>query len=62
MKYYIRGLTEKTETGYRGIIEYIKTNDISRFNRGKKILFYESNSFKKDLRKLEKDRVYKYVR
>lgn len=64
MKYYKRELTKRTEVnrfgrlGYVALTEYVKTNDIDKFNKGKRIKFNESKDAKRFLLHLEKDRVY----
>lgn len=65
MKYYSRELTERKiinkfgRLGYVLIKEYVKTNNIEPFNKGKRIKFAESPEAKKYLLHKDKDKVYK---
>lgn len=65
MKYFSREITERKpinrfgRLGYVAITEYVKTNDITPFNRGKRIRFEENQEAKKYLLHLEKDTVYR---
>lgn len=64
MKYYSRIVTKREainrfgKLGYVPYLEYVKTNDISKFNKNKRILFVEDEKVRKELRKLEKNKVY----
>lgn len=65
MKYYSRIVTKREainrfgKLGYVPYLEYVKTNDISEFNKNKRILFVEDDEVKRELRKLNKDCVYR---
>ena len=64
MKYYSREITERKPVnrfgrlGFVQVVEYVKTNDITPFNKGKKIRFLEDKDARKYLLHLEKDTVY----
>ena len=64
MKYYSRIVTKREKInrfgklGYVPYLEYVKTNDIDKFNKRKRILFVENDEVKRELRKLEKDKIY----
>lgn len=65
MKYYSREVTERKpinsygRLGYVLVTEYVKTNDIDRFNKGKRIIFTESKQARTYLYHLEANKVYK---
>lgn len=65
MKYYKREVTERKAVnhfgrlGYVLIVEYVKTNNIEQFNKGKKIKYYEDQEAKKYLLHLKADIIYK---
>lgn len=64
MKYYARtyiGVDYQGRFGkkvYVPTTEYVKTNSIEKYNKGKRYKFEESDAAKKYLRHLEKDTVY----
>lgn len=64
MKYYERVVSHREainhfgKIGYPKYYEYVKTNDISKFNKGKQIYFYESENARKFLYHLEKNKIY----
>lgn len=66
MKYYARTVLVRKPVnkfgrlGYVETEEYVKTNDIAKFNKGKRIPFYESESARQALRSKDKqaDKVY----
>ena len=65
MKYYEREITKREainhfgKLGYVPYIEYVKTNDIAPFNKGKRIHFYETDEARKYLyRGKKQDVVY----
>lgn len=66
MKYYERTLTQRKAVnrfgrlGFVLVRETVKTNDITPFNKGKRIRFVETNDrdIVRQLRKQEKDTVY----
>lgn len=63
-KYYERTVTHREainrfgKIGYPKYIEYIKTDNIEKFNKGKKIWFFESDRARKFLYHLEKNKIY----
>ena len=65
MKYYSREITVRCpinrfgKMGYKRYLEYVKTKDITVFNKGKRILFEEDDSVRKELRRLSENYVYK---
>lgn len=64
MKYYERTLTKRKACGsygkllYINVTEYVKTNNVEEFNKGKRIKFLETSNAKKFLLHKEKDYVY----
>lgn len=66
MKYYARYVINRVEInrfrklGYRKQLETLKTNNIDKFNKGKKIRFTETTNTEiiKELRHLDVDKVY----
>lgn len=64
MKYYERKITKREsinrfgKMGYVAYVEYVKTNDISSYNKGKRVYFEESVNARKYLYHLEIDRIY----
>lgn len=65
MKYYTREITERKAVnkfgrlGYVLVNEYVKTNSIDTFNKGKRIRFVESKDAKKYLLHKDTDTIYK---
>lgn len=65
MKYYSREITERKAVnrfgrlGYVQVAEYVKTNSIDAFNKGKRIKFVESADARKYLLHKNADQVYK---
>jgi len=64
MKYYERHLTKREainrfgKIGYVPYVEYVKTLNIDKFNKGKRIKFEESARARKVLYHLEANTVY----
>lgn len=65
MKYYSRIVTVREKInrfgklGYVPYLEYVKTNEVEKFNKRKRIKFEEDDNVRKELRKLNKDCVYR---
>lgn len=64
MRYYERTLTKRKACGrfgkllYINVTEYVKTNEIEKFEKGKRIKFLETSEAKKFLIHKEKDYIY----